>query len=86
MRTTLVIDDDVYQATVHDAKLRGQTISHYVTDALRHRYPQARVEIGDDGLPVIMAQTGSRVITSEDIKKAEEQEDNERYAGHFTRR
>ena len=38
MRTTLIIDDDVYQAAVRDPKLRGQTISHYVIDALRHRY------------------------------------------------
>jgi len=86
MRTTLVIDDDVYRVTVHDAKALGQTVSEYVTEALRYRYPKAHVELDKDGLPLIVAQHGSRPITLEMIKEVEEQEDIERYAKRFTGR
>lgn len=86
MRTTLVIDDGVYKEVVEDAKALHQTVSTYVTEILRHRHSPAQVEIAEDGLPVIVAQHGSRPITLEMIKEVEEQEDIERYAKHFTGR
>lgn len=83
VRTTLTIDDDVYQLVLGVAQATRVPVGKIVSDALRRAYREPKVKIGSDGLPVIMSSPGSAPITSNDIKRALQEEDLV-YAGFFT--
>lgn len=76
MRTTLALDDDILQAARDIAEARSQSLGEVISDLVRRALQpgsQSRVEIADDGLPVIRAGTPT-TITSQDVTRALEEE------------
>lgn len=83
VRTTLTIDDDVYQLVLGVAQATRVPVGKIVSDALRRAYREPKVRMGSDGLPVIISSPGSAPITSKDVERALQEEDLP-YAGFFT--
>jgi hypothetical protein len=78
MRTTINLDDDVYQLASLYAMGRGITLGAAVGELVRRAESGARsaadsrIRIASNGLPIISAR--GRVITSEMVKAAQEDE------------
>jgi hypothetical protein len=83
VRTTLTIDDDVYQLVLGVAQATRVPVGKVVSAALRSAYREPNVEIGSDGIPVILSSPGSPPITANDVKRASQEEDLA-YAGFLT--
>jgi hypothetical protein len=79
MRTSITLDDDAYQLASLYAKGRGITLSAAINEAVRkigepRSAPiSSRLKIAPNGLLVIASR--GRVITSEMVKEALEEED-----------
>jgi hypothetical protein len=79
MRTSITLDDDVYQLASLYAAGRGITLSAAINEAVRKigEVPRSasdsrRIKIAPNGLPVLAAD--GRVITSEMVREALEDE------------
>lgn len=78
MRTSITLDEDVYQLASHYAKGRGITLSAAINEAVRKigeprsASGSSRIKTLPNGLKVIAA--NGRVITSEMVKEALEDE------------
>lgn len=79
MRTTINLDDDVYQLASLYAAGRGVTLGAAIGELVRRAEAGSRavtrsprIRIAANGLPVISA--NGRVITSEMVKEAQEDE------------
>lgn len=79
MRTTITLDDDVYELASHYAAARGLTLGTAVGElvrraesGLRSAPGSSRIRIASNGLPVFSAR--GRAITSEMVKDAQEDE------------
>jgi len=79
MRTTITLDDDVYELASHYAAARGLTLGTAIGELVRRGNGAAastsvspRIRIASNGLPVFSAR--GRVITSEMVKAAQEDE------------
>jgi hypothetical protein len=80
MRTTVTLDDDVYQLATLYARGRGVTLSAALSELARKgvnappsESPASRLVRAPNGLLIIPAQ--GRVITSEMVKEALEEDD-----------
>ncbi len=80
MRTTLTIPDDIYVQIVSIAKAADLRVSEVVTDALKRRLnpqtsptPTACPE-EDDAFPFITFPATGKTFTSEDVRRALEEE------------
>ena len=79
MRTTVTLDEDVYQLASLYAAGRGITLGAAIGELVRKAEAGSRrasgsprIRIGENGLPVFAAR--GRVITSEMVKAAQEDE------------
>jgi hypothetical protein len=77
MRTTITLDDDVHEFASYYAKAKGITLSAAMNELVRKAEmapapPMPEIRRSPNGLP-LLPRTG-RVITSEMIKKLEEEE------------
>lgn len=86
MRTTLSIDPDVLRAAKHLAAAQSRSLGAVISDLARKALKGPEVSIGErNGFPVFQVSPDAPIVTLEDIKRAEE-EDDERYASEFARR
>lgn len=76
MRTTITLDDDVREFTSVYSKARGMTLSAAINELIRkaEEAPATKAEIiwSGDGVP--MFPPSGRVVTSEMVKRLEEEE------------
>jgi len=79
MRTTLTLDDDVYELASHYAAARGVTLGAAVGELVRRANAapgpssdSSGIKIAANGLPVFASR--GRVITSDMVKAAQEDE------------
>ena len=78
MRTTLKLDDDVHEFASVYATAKGLTLSAAVSELLRKAEsapsPKPEIVFSSDGFPMFPPSESGRIITSELIKKIEEEE------------
>jgi hypothetical protein len=75
MRTTLDIDDDVLQAVKERAAMQKKTAGKLVSEMMREALcPPTKYTIRN-GVPIIPRRPGSRIITTADVKRWQEDED-----------
>jgi hypothetical protein len=75
MRTSVTLDDDVYQLASLYAKGRGLTLGAAIGELVRRGEAAPRssaIEIAPNGMPVFKSR--GRLITSEMVKKYQEDE------------
>lgn len=77
MRTTITLDDQTHEFASYYARARGLSLSAAINELIRKAEsapapPRPKLEYGSHGLP-LLPRTGG-VITSEMVKKAEEEE------------
>lgn len=75
MRTTLSLDDDVYDKASALAAANRESLGHVVSEALRRAFAPATITMNKDGLPVFNVPYGANPITLEDIRRADDEED-----------
>ena len=75
MRTTLVIDDDLYAAAKSVAMAREVSIGKALSDMARRgvQATQRAEDNASDGLPVFRLPAGAPPLTLEDVKKLEDE-------------
>lgn len=73
MTTTLHIDDDLMEATRRIAEERGVAVDQVVSELMRKALGQFPVLSERDGLPVFLVSPGTRAITSEDVRRGEDE-------------
>ncbi len=69
MRTTLDLDDDVLSAARELARLGSRSLGSVVSELARAGLRPGSVEMVD-GLPLIRARAGAKVVTSEMVRAA----------------
>jgi hypothetical protein len=76
MRTTITLNDETHEFAAYYARVRGLTLSAAIDELIRKAQapptPKPEILIGPNGLPMFPP-TG-RTITSEMVKKLEEEE------------
>jgi len=75
MRTSVTLDEDVYQLASLYAKGRGLTLGRAISELVRRgetASPSSEIEIAPNGMPVFKSR--GRHITSEMVKKYQEDE------------
>jgi len=77
MRTTLNVDDDVYEAARALAESERQPIGRVLSRLARRGLAPARVPAtrSGRGFPVVRLPTGSRPVTAEAVSRALEEDD-----------
>jgi hypothetical protein len=75
MRTTLDIDDDVLQAAKEIAEMRGKTAGKVLSEFAREAMAPPRTYTVRNGVPVIHRRPGTPLITTADVKRWQEDED-----------
>jgi hypothetical protein len=84
MRTTITLDDDIHEFASYYARARGLTLSAAIEELIRKAQAPAKpaepdIRRGPNGFP--MLPPSGRTITSEMVKKIEEEEfDPEKFA------
>ncbi len=78
MRTTITLDDDVHEFATYYANARGITLSAAMNELVRKAEKRPDTEplivFSPDGFPMFPPSGTNRVITSEIVKKLEEEE------------
>ena len=71
MRTTLTLDDDVFEMAVRQAKARGVSLGRTVSDLVRRGLNAPAASIDKSGLVVFKLPDDSPRITAEDVRRLE---------------
>jgi Arc/MetJ family transcription regulator len=71
MRTTLTLDDDVFELAARQAKLRGVSLGKTVSDLLRRGLNASTPSQEKDGLVVFHLPADSPKVTTEDVRRIE---------------
>ena len=71
MRTTLNLDDDVFELAARQAKLRGISLGKTVSDLARRGLNALRPSEEKGGLVVFQLPADSPRVTSEDVRRIE---------------
>lgn len=78
MRTTIRLDDETHEFASYYARVRGLTLSAAIDELIRKAQappsPKPEIMYGPSGLPMFPPRGTGQVITSEMVKKAEEEE------------
>ncbi len=74
MRTTLNIDDDVYQAAKSIAEAEGRTVGDVLSSLARRALAPRRYEMGDEGIPSFVVSENISPLTMHMVKEALEEE------------
>jgi hypothetical protein len=75
MRTTLDIDEDVLQAVKERAAMQNKTAGQLVSEMMREALCPSRKYRIRNGVPVIPRRPGAPLMTLEDVKRLQEDED-----------
>ena len=71
MRTTLTLDDDVFELAARQAKLRGVSLGKTVSDLLRRGLNASTPSQDKDGLVVFHLPSDSPKVTTDDVRRIE---------------
>lgn len=71
MRTTLTLDDDVFELASRQAKLRGVSLGRTVSDLLRRGLNSPTSSREKDGIVVFHLPADSPAVTTEDVRRIE---------------
>ena len=75
MRTTLDIDDDVLQAVKEIGEMRKKTAGKVISELARKALCPPRNYDVRNGVPIIHRAPGTPLITTADVKRLQEDED-----------
>ena len=75
MRTTLDIDDDVLQAVKEIGEMRKKTAGQVLSELARRGLCPPRNDKVRNGVPIIHRRPGEPLITTADVKRLQEDED-----------
>lgn len=73
MRTTLTIEDDVFAAVRSIAEAKSVSIGTAVSDLIRKALEPNRRTSVRNGFPVFPVTPGTKPLTPEDVKRAEDE-------------
>lgn len=71
MRTTLSIDDDVFELAARQAKLRGVSLGKTISDLVRRGLTAPTPSREKDGLVMFQLPDDSPRVTTEDVRRIE---------------
>ena len=71
MRTTVTLDDDVFELAKRRAKLRGQSLGRTLSDLMRRGLSASTPAQDKDGLVMFHLPADSPVVTTEDVRRLE---------------
>ena len=71
VRTTIALDDDVFELAARQAKLRGLSLGKTVSDLVRRGLNAPTQSLEKDGLVVFRLPADSPRVTTEDIRRIE---------------
>ena len=71
MRTTLTLDDDIFELAARQAKLRGVSLGKTVSDLLRKGLNASTPAQAKDGLVVFHLPPDSPKVTTDDVRRIE---------------
>jgi hypothetical protein len=71
MRTTLTLDDDVFEVAVRQAKARGVSLGRTVSDLARRGLQAPTPSTEKDGLVVFRLPADSPRVTTDDVRRLE---------------
>lgn len=71
IRTTLTLDDDVFELAARQAKLRGVSLGKTVSDLLRKGLNASTPAQDKDGLVVFRLPADSPKVTTDDVRRIE---------------
>jgi hypothetical protein len=79
MRTTITLDDDVHEFATYYANSRGITLSAAMNDLVRKAENpsvpgEPLIDFSPEGLPMFPPAGNGRVLTSEMVKRLDEEE------------
>lgn len=74
MRTTLDLDEDVLQALKEIAAMKGQSAGRVASDLVRKALEPKRSARVRNGVPILHARPGQRLITTELINRVLDEE------------
>lgn len=69
MRTTLTLDDDLFELASRQAKLRGLSLGKTVSDLVRRGLSASTPSLDKDGLIVFRLPADSPVVTTADVRR-----------------
>ncbi len=75
MRTTLTLDDDVYQAAMTLARASGKTLGQVLSELVRTGLTPRPTSKTRGGLPTFDVPTGAPMISLEAVRRAWEEGD-----------
>ena len=71
MRTTLTLDDDIFDLAARQAKLRGASLSKTVSDLLRRGLSAPTPSQEEGGIVVFLLPADSPLVTTEEVRRIE---------------
>ncbi len=74
MRTTLHIDDDVYQAAKSIAEAEGRTVGDVLSSLARRALAPRKYEMDEEGMPAFIVSESVAPLTMQTVKEALEEE------------
>lgn len=84
MRTTLSLEPDVIRAAKQLAAAQSKSLGAVISELARKGLKGGTIKISErNGFPIFDVPVGVRPFSPEDVKRAEE-EDDEYHAGRFT--
>ena len=69
MRTTLVLDEDIYEVAAAQARSRKVSLGKAVSEMARRSLVAVRLEEDSRGFPVLRAPAGSPRVTTERVRQ-----------------
>jgi hypothetical protein len=71
MRTTLTLDDDVFDLAARQAKIRGVSLGKTVSDLVRRGLNAPTPAAHKDGLVVFQLPADSPTVTTDEVRRIE---------------
>lgn len=71
MRTTLALDDDVFELAVQQSKARGVSLGKTVSSLIRRGLNAPTPTANEEGIIVFRLPSDSPVVTTEDVRRLE---------------
>ncbi len=71
MRTTLTLDDDIFELAARQAKARGLSLGRTVSDLVRRGLNASTPSQEKDGLVIFQLPADSPPVTMEDVRRIE---------------
>jgi hypothetical protein len=72
MRTTLRIDDDIFEAAKSIAEAEKRPVGEVLSALARKGLASQNFDMGEDGIPVFLVSDGAPPLTMQMVKEAQE--------------